>query len=121
MPANLAPKMHGCTPPRRFPSLGAEEIQPARREWNGQVCGGLGSLRIQPVELLPVGGAPSRWPIFGATDGDCRKTDKCPLLADSVAKVGWMSSPCNVRSPALGVLNLPCHVNPGDESMLRAS
>jgi hypothetical protein len=25
--------------------------------WNGEVCGGLGSLKIQPAELLPVGGA----------------------------------------------------------------
>src|SRR5260370_32468082 len=25
--------------------------------WNGEVCGGLGSLKIQPAELLPVAGA----------------------------------------------------------------
>jgi hypothetical protein len=25
--------------------------------WNGETCGGLGSLRIQPAELLPVGAA----------------------------------------------------------------
>jgi len=44
-----------------------------------------------------------------------------PLLADSVAKVSWMGSRRNVRSAAHSVLNLPCHVNVADESMLRAS
>jgi hypothetical protein len=28
-----------------------------KTHWNGQTCGGLGSLTIQPAELLPVGGA----------------------------------------------------------------
>ena len=42
-------------------------------------------------------------------------------MTDSVAKVSWMGSPRNVRSSASSVWNLPCHANPGDESMLRAS
>jgi hypothetical protein len=42
-------------------------------------------------------------------------------LADSVAKVGWMGLPRNVRSAARSALNLPCHARVTDESMLRAS
>jgi hypothetical protein len=42
-------------------------------------------------------------------------------MADNVAKVSRMDQRRNVRSTAGSGLNLPCHVNAADESMLRAS
>jgi hypothetical protein len=49
----------------------------------------------------------------------CRRHVRFTL--DSVAKVSWIGSQRNVRSAPHSVLNLPCHVNTADESMLRAS